>query len=514
MPGLVKVTINAIIRVTLWVGFLTGIAQLKAQCPNPGYLIVLPDTTFVYKSDSIQLNGGYDMLTYQWSTGATTQQIWVKQEGKYKVEVTMNGGVCGSDSTVVLFFEGIQGGDSYLCLGDSLTLSLDSRSHNIIWSNGATSKHIRVKPLLNERFYVSFSIGNRQFSDTIYSLVNPLPPGELFYSKSKLCLNDSIAISAPKGNFSYLWFRNDSLLNDTAAKIIIRYPQQIAVMVTDTNGCKTKSEELTVTLAELPQTQIILLTDSFQCVNDNWFTFKDSTQLANGTYTRHWDFDNNEYSVDSLPGCHYTSSNVFWIKLKVSTENGCMAIDSQKVLVAANPIVGIIGDFAITPIGNDNEKEAHTYTASYIAFSKYNWYLTYGYILSGAGTMKIDVVWAKMKRLGNIQLVVTDPNGCIDSVEEMVSFYYSGIEEQSHISGMTLSPNPNNGTFQLKLNYPTNESCRVSICDLLGKELWSSLNSYPHIQNEFEVKTHLKPGMYTVNVYQESQHWIEKMVVE
>ncbi|MFA6515869.1 MAG: T9SS type A sorting domain-containing protein [Bacteroidia bacterium] len=455
------------------------------------------------------------MLTYQWSTGATTEQIWVKQEGKYKVDVTMNGGVCGSDSTVVLFFDGITGGEQFICLGDSLPLALDQRCYNMQWSTGDTSLQIKIKPGINENIFASFLFGSKLFSDTIQARVNANPPGELQFSKSKLCSNDSIALKAPEGNYKYTWFRNDSLLNDTAAGIVIRFPQQIEVVVTDTNGCKTKSEKLIVTLAELPRTKIILLSDSFQCENDNRFVFKDLTQLANGTYNTNWDFETDDFSLDSLPECHYTGSNVFWVKLWVTTENGCMAIDSQKVLVAANPNVEIIGDFAISRNGNANEKETHTYTATISALSKYNWNLTYGYILSGAGTMKIDVIWANMKkRWGSIQLVVTDPNGCIDSVEEIVSFYISGLEEQSHLSGMVLSPNPNHGTFQLKFKYPSNEGFSIAICDLTGKEQWSSVISDSFIQNDFKVKTHLNPGMYTVHVHQGSQHWVEKMVVE
>jgi len=93
-----------------------------AQCTNPTLSLNLPDTTIVFKQDSVLLDAGAGFTTYSWNTGATTRFVWAKFNMKYKVTVT-SGNNCGSDSTIVLSLNGIQQNDTNICQDAFVVLS-------------------------------------------------------------------------------------------------------------------------------------------------------------------------------------------------------------------------------------------------------------------------------------------------------------------------------------------------------------------------------------------------------
>jgi len=48
---------------------------------------ILPDTIRSCKVDSLIIDAGFGYKTYNWSTGDTTQAIWVSITGQYKIDV-------------------------------------------------------------------------------------------------------------------------------------------------------------------------------------------------------------------------------------------------------------------------------------------------------------------------------------------------------------------------------------------------------------------------------------------
>ena len=75
----------------------------------------LPDTLLVFHNDSIQIDAGSDYLRYNWSTGDTSRQIWVKNSGKIYLSITDSFSTCDEDTATFLFVHRIQQKDTTVC---------------------------------------------------------------------------------------------------------------------------------------------------------------------------------------------------------------------------------------------------------------------------------------------------------------------------------------------------------------------------------------------------------------
>lgn len=128
----------------------------------------LGNDTAVCKGDSIKLNAG-SFSKYYWNTGKTTQSVFAKTQGKFKVTVEDNKGCKGSDSAMVTVnaLPSINlGKDTTLCNGDSI--KLDAGSFSVYkWSNSKTTRAITVKTQASYSVEVTNSNGCKN-SDAIF----------------------------------------------------------------------------------------------------------------------------------------------------------------------------------------------------------------------------------------------------------------------------------------------------------------------------------------------------------
>ncbi len=72
-------------------------------------------------------------------------------------------------------------------------------------------------------------------------------------------------------------------------------------------------------------------------------------------------------------------------------------------------------------------------------------------------------------------------------------------------------PNPNQGTFAIKLNSATNEDATVVITNMMGEKV-AELNV--RTNQEREVSLHLAAGLYLINATTAHGHWGEKVLVK
>jgi hypothetical protein len=85
--------------------------------------VALPDTVRICHPDSVNLNAGPGFVSYQWSSGQTSQDIFASITGRYSVRVLDNRGCRGTDSSwVSIVRPQIIPGDTTICQGDTLCL--------------------------------------------------------------------------------------------------------------------------------------------------------------------------------------------------------------------------------------------------------------------------------------------------------------------------------------------------------------------------------------------------------
>ncbi|MFN5544082.1 MAG: LamG domain-containing protein, partial [Bacteroidota bacterium] len=120
---IVTPTTNTTYRCTQRIGsytFTDSIRVSVASLPT----VSLPDTSIAFKADSILLNAGAGHTKYVWSTGDTTQTIWAKNASVYKVTAQNAAGCSATDSTKVVFVDGIEQRDTIICEGTEILLSV------------------------------------------------------------------------------------------------------------------------------------------------------------------------------------------------------------------------------------------------------------------------------------------------------------------------------------------------------------------------------------------------------
>ena len=165
------------------------------------------DTTFC-EGDSVQLVFPLNDPAYVWSNGASTQTIFVSQQGDYSVTAT--------DSNNCTFADTVQiqvaplpivylGSDTLLCPGESYTLDVANPGAQYLWSDGNTSPFRQVWQAENLWVIVTSPFGCISSDSLEVSTVSlDLGPDLEF------CEDDSHTLIVPDSLQSVHWFEHGS----------------------------------------------------------------------------------------------------------------------------------------------------------------------------------------------------------------------------------------------------------------------------------------------------------------
>jgi len=136
------------------------------------------------------------------------------------------------------------------------------------------------------------------------------------------------------------------------------------------------------------------------------------------------------------------------------------------------------------------------------------WYLN-GSPLVGSDA---DTVTAKLP--GAYYTVISDPvTGCI-LTSNKITFSPSGVDANASI-GLTTSPNPSNGIFQLQFFMSTADNTSVSLINTLGQKVYEV--SYPNFVGQFSQQIggeDLASGMYVLRIMHGSNTYIKKILIK
>jgi gliding motility-associated-like protein/uncharacterized repeat protein (TIGR01451 family) len=281
--------------------------------------------------------GGITPYTYQWSNGATTQDISGLSAGTYRVVLRdFNNCIDSLDITVVeptvigLFeihsdvscFGGSNGSIFVAANGGNLNF-------NYAWSNASTSNVLNN--LVAGTYTVTVTDSKNCTNTFSIPITQPTAPFTLTASMTAvLCHGDStgtatVTASGGTPNYTYLW-------NNTTTQAIATNLLQglYTVVVKDANNCE-KSISIQVTQPTLLTTQ----TDSLDvlCYGDSTGRVRTIPQGGVGNYTYSWTssthpivttiMPSNLSIVNNLPAGIYT--------VEVRDGNQCLVIDSTVI---------------------------------------------------------------------------------------------------------------------------------------------------------------------------------------
>ena len=202
------------------------------------------DTSFCF-GQSVVLAAGNSFDTYQWNTGAATENIRVATEGAYSVTAVLNG--CSSYDTLSIVHvyplpSFSLGNDTALCTGQQLAYNFSLMQATYLWSSGSTSKGFTiVQPGM---YWLSVTQQGCTDADTIQVTYNPLPLVNLG-KDTTLCEPGTLLLKAYNANAGYL--RQDG---STAHDYLVTHAGIYKVTAT-VNSCAA-SDTIAVNYKALP----------------------------------------------------------------------------------------------------------------------------------------------------------------------------------------------------------------------------------------------------------------------
>jgi hypothetical protein len=341
----------------------------------------------------LKVTGGTPPFTYQWSNGATMEDLFNVPAGSYKVTVTDARNCIASASAVLeqpieLQLEATAVNPSCFDFNDGkiqVTPKGGKPPYRYQWANGSVSKDLQG--LKAGQYSLTLTDANGCTLSRSFTLSQP-PAFKLEVSKTDpLCAgsNNGSAIANVQGGappFRYQWSSGQNTPEVTRLS-----PGQYAVTVYDANGCKTSAS---VTLTDPPQLVAQPLTTAVSCAERQNGRIEINASGGKPPYTYQWNNGkqgrvltglspgNYECTVTDAYGCRVTVN----VNLKGNTP-------IQITLKTKNPTCANFSDGAIIA----------TVTGGTSLFN-YTW---------SNGAKEKDI---KELRAGNYSLTVQDANGC------------------------------------------------------------------------------------------------------
>ena len=234
---------------------------------NPRPVIGNP-VEYLCEGDVASLEAPSYFTSYLWSTGDTTSEIQVSQNGRYWLTVVDTNGCEGRSDEVqiivvprprpnlqgvnavcrdaeAVYFVDIEPGVTYSWVVDGGTIT-----------EGQGSPAVRVQWRRTGRIEVRATSTRPDGGtcDTVVAMFvrvgDRLRP-ELIFNRSSFCSGDTITLEAAEGFVSYLWNTGD-----TTKSIRVSEPGPYWIVVTDSSGCSGPSDTLTVIEYPLPEIAI------------------------------------------------------------------------------------------------------------------------------------------------------------------------------------------------------------------------------------------------------------------
>jgi gliding motility-associated-like protein len=297
------------------------------------------------------------------------------------------------------------GATSYVWyFGDGTTSTATNPTHSYATANTFTVKLI-----------VTSSNGCK---DSLSRTINVYPkPTPSFTTPAPQCFsnNNFSFVNTSTGAVSYLWHFGDGTTS-TASSPTHSYATAntftVKLIVTNSNGCK---DSVTNIISVYPKLSPAFTTATPQCFSTNNFSF---TNTSTGGVTYLWFFGDGTTSTDTNPVHVYASANAFTVKLIVTSINGCKDSISRLINVYSNPIASFIAP-ASQCIFNNN----FSFINTSVGMATYLWSF-------GDGTTSTAQNPTHSYATANaftIKLIVTNSNGCKDSMTSIVHVYAKPI---------------------------------------------------------------------------------------
>lgn len=428
-------------------------------------------------SIDLSVSGGTSPYSYIWNNNNMNQDISNLTAGVYSVTVS-DSKSCKKYLTVTItqpqkLFISLSP-DTIICHGQYTQLSVVSTSggnspYTYVWSNGANNSTINVNPIVNAT-YCAQAVDSRgciSANACVNVYVRPKLEMTLNVNPKSACKGSPVMINATilgGGTPPITTVFQGDTSNSTSFFVYPEFSQTYFVSAMDICNYATITKEVNVSVLPIPENNFTA--DVFSGCPPLLVNFVETNNQIGYSYS--WNFGDiyNNYSSEKNPSHLFTSSGLYNISLKVTSNNGCSKTVTYENMINvyqipnaefyANPYVTTIVQPEIDFINNSSDN-----------FSNY-WKF-------GDGNFSYDVNPEHIYResgIYDVELVVHNSNSCSDTANLQVTIN----DEYVFYAPTAFTPDNDgkNDEFKVFASGINNDYFELIIYDRWGEKIFQS----------------------------------------
>jgi len=431
---------------------------------NP--VVDLGDAIEFCSDETLILDADNPGATYEWTTGAETQEITVTASGTYGVEVTNIYG-CTADDDVVVTALAVPvvdlGDDITVCDGETVNLNAGNPGADYLWSTGQITQVITVNESDDYSVVVTNDAGCSE-TDMVSVTVNPVPVVDLDET-IVFCENISVILDAENPGADYLW-----TTGATTQQIVIDAGGTYGVTVTNIYGCVASSETVAETL---PVSEVDLGADTAFC--DEQQIILDAT-TPECTYA--WS------TGATSPEIFVNEEGNYWVI--VTNTFGCS--DTDEITIETYPLPDVALELPATTACLDDDAMTLSGGSPDGGYYTVDGDVSESFDPGDAGIGTHTVVYA-----------YTDANGCSSSATQSIEVTVcQGIGDEEIQTVFNIYPNPTMDQLHITID-AVHTPDFITIRDITGNRVFADVNPAHTSEYIYDV-SFLPGGNYIVEV--------------
>jgi PKD repeat protein len=373
------------------------------------------DSTILTDFCPINLSIASNFSDILWSTGETSATISIKQPGLYWVEGKDIFGFVSRDTIQINYPEILDPSTNFICDGQSTIWDVGlGSSYSYLWSTGVVSESLSISAPGTYSVTVTDGLGCTRTSDPITFSVDYYENTAYLGADTSLCTGNPLSLQiGASETVSYAW---QGGAPSTQATYPVGPTGNYWLQSTNINGCVARDTIFITNVGTAPIANFLV---QDHCLNgvapiEDQSMGVGTDVVADWT----WDMGNGVVINRQNPEHTYPAPGVYPVELYVQASSGCGSYAYDTIEVFTNPSA------SFTFTGHCQKQEIQFFDASSAggsSISAYNW--NFGIPSTGAYNFStIPIPNRIFDQVGsyNVKLLVSDNNGCEDSIVKIV----------------------------------------------------------------------------------------------